>query len=581
MSDAVAPAPPPPPHTLDYAPPSFSAHERPFAGIILAVILLTSFIIKLNHLGHASIKGFDESFHALVAKNLLKHPFTPTLIDRPYLSYDYKDWQNNHVWLHKPIVPLWQMAASMAVFGVNTLAMRLPSAVLSTAAVWLTYAIALRLLDRRAALIAAALHAFNPALTYLVHGYVFSDHVDVALLFWVELSIYFLVRAIDTTSIGWTIAAGIAQGVAFLCKTYPAFVITGIAVVAALLPLAGFANPKRFRARHLLILVAVTIVTIAPWTIWCLIKFRQEFVWEQLQIFRHLDQNVEGWAAPWDRLVFDYSLRIYHVFYPAVIAASIVLIPRAWREKSFKLALIYAWGFGVLLPHVLATSKTPTATLIGWPPFLMLLAAMIVRAIDGDIYCLGAWAGATVSGIVYRGIISSSGWGYPSVPGFARIMRDNIWVVWHALIALAAAAALVELRPSRRLRVAVVALACFASVWMTYRLVRLSIASTNKTDRDKPTFAELGSAVRTQLPPDAVLLLEIRQKAEHVMAMFYTDRTVYPVDPQMWPAIARQVAGNGGIPLLVTDRELTLPAVFDRPLDGLHVYAVGQTATTR
>ncbi len=559
---------------------SFAACERPVAGVILAVILLTSLFIKLNHLGHPSIKGFDESFHALVAKNLLKHPLTPTLIDQPCLPYDYKDWQNNHVWLHKPIVPLWQMAASMAMFGVNTLALRLPSAILSTAAVWLTYAIALRLLDRRAALIAAALHAFNPSLTYLVHGYVFSDHVDVALLFWVEVSIYCLVRAIDSASPTWTIAAGIAQGIAFLCKSYPAFVITGIAVVAALLPLVGFTTAKRFRGRHVLILLAATIVTIAPWTIWGFVRFRAEFVWAPLQIFRHLDHNVEGWAAPWDRLVFDYSLRIYHVFYPAVLAAGIVLAPRAWRERNFNLAIIYAWGLGVLIPHVLATSKTPTATLIGWPPFLMLLAALIVRAIDGDVYCLGAWAGATVAAVVYRAGISAKGWGYPDVPGFARIMRQNIWVVWHIVIALAAAAMIAALRPRRKAQLALIAVAAFASLWMEYRLVRLSIAST-LPKKEEPTFVDLGDAVRTQLPPNAVLLFEIRAKAEHVMAMFYADRTIYPVTKESWPAIAKQVAANGGIPLLVTDRDLALPPVFDRPLDGLRVYAVGQTATTR
>src|SRR5215212_9111485 len=113
--------------------------------VLLIVLLASSFLLKLNHLGHASIKGLDESFHALVAKNLLKHPFTPTLYQRHYIPYDYREWQVNHVWLHKPIVPLWQMAASMALLGTTPLAMRLPSAILSTAAVWLTYAIGFEL----------------------------------------------------------------------------------------------------------------------------------------------------------------------------------------------------------------------------------------------------------------------------------------------------------------------------------------------------------------------------------------------------------------------------------------------------
>src|SRR5215203_5501659 len=109
--------------------------------LVLAIVLFVSFALKLNNLGHLSIKGLDESFHAVVARNLLKHPLTPTLIDRPVLEYDYTDWLTNHVWLHKPIMPLWQIALSFALLGVNTFALRLPSAILATAATGLTYAI--------------------------------------------------------------------------------------------------------------------------------------------------------------------------------------------------------------------------------------------------------------------------------------------------------------------------------------------------------------------------------------------------------------------------------------------------------
>src|SRR5687768_10774111 len=198
---------------------------------------------------------------------------------------------SNHVWLHKPVVPLWQMAASMKIFGVNTLALRLPSALLATAAAWLTYAIGRDLLnDRRPALIAAALQAFHPAITSLVHGYVFSDHVDIAFLFWVELAMFFLVRAVQTGAMNWTIAAGVAQGIAFLSKTYPAFVVTGVALLAWLLPLRGCpaaqapknadAAASRFKARHLLILIAAMLLTAAPWTIYCIVNFPREFSWE-------------------------------------------------------------------------------------------------------------------------------------------------------------------------------------------------------------------------------------------------------------------------------------------------------------
>lgn len=140
--------------------------------LLLFVVILSSGLLKLRHLGHAYLGGADECSHALVAKNLLKHRLKPTLIDVPYLPIQVFDWGGNHVWLHKPILGLWQIADYYWLFGVNTWALRFPSLLLSTAAVWLTYLIGKELLSRQAGLIAATIQAFSPFLMQLIlmHG---------------------------------------------------------------------------------------------------------------------------------------------------------------------------------------------------------------------------------------------------------------------------------------------------------------------------------------------------------------------------------------------------------------------------
>ena len=40
----------------------------------------------------------------------------------------------------------------------------------------------------------------------------------------------------------------------------------------------------------------------------CWIRFPDEFVYENLGILSHLNQNIEGWAAPWDRVAFGYEI---------------------------------------------------------------------------------------------------------------------------------------------------------------------------------------------------------------------------------------------------------------------------------
>ena len=114
-----------------------------------------------------SLHQWDERFHALVAKNLISDPLKPTLYRSPAVSYDYRDWTSNHVWLHKPPVALWLMAGSMRVFGINEIAMRLRSLLLSTGAVLLTFLIGRVLFDDRVALLAAGFHVVNGFLVAL------------------------------------------------------------------------------------------------------------------------------------------------------------------------------------------------------------------------------------------------------------------------------------------------------------------------------------------------------------------------------------------------------------------------------
>lgn len=43
------------------------------------------------------LNPWDEQFHALVAHNMLSHPFMPTLYENPVIPYHADDWCNNHV----------------------------------------------------------------------------------------------------------------------------------------------------------------------------------------------------------------------------------------------------------------------------------------------------------------------------------------------------------------------------------------------------------------------------------------------------------------------------------------------------
>jgi hypothetical protein len=168
---------------------AWRAWRRGRPEVAAAAIVAAGLVLRMYAGCDLFLHTWDERYHALVAKHLIQHPLLPTLYDRPLLPYDYRDWRANHVWLHKPPLALWMMAGSMRLLGVDEIAMRLPSLMLSALAILLTYVIGAHFGGRRVGLLAAAFHAVNGYLLQLPGGRVAVDHVDNALVFFVELAI--------------------------------------------------------------------------------------------------------------------------------------------------------------------------------------------------------------------------------------------------------------------------------------------------------------------------------------------------------------------------------------------------------
>ncbi|RKU33733.1 hypothetical protein C6499_00935 [Candidatus Poribacteria bacterium] len=495
--------------------------KQAHCNLLMLAVILSSALLKLRHLGHTSLGSIDECCHALVAKNLIKHPLTPTLIDAPYLPTFAFEWGANHVWLHKPILGLWQIAGSYWLFGVSTWALRLPSLLLSTAAVWLAYLIGKELLSQQAGLIAATIQAFSPFLMRLIHGYQFSDAIDISLLFWTEFSIYFLARALRTGKWGDVGLAGFGQGCAFLSKSYLALIVTGLVVTAWVAPALGIGKraDTRIRGRYVLGLIGMFLLTALPWTLWTAIRFPTEFQHEHLYTWLHLTTSIETWGAPWHKVISVYTPMLYGVFCVPVGIAVLVLLWKLFSEENIGLTLIYAWGFGVLIPHLLAVTKTPSATLIGMPAFLLLFGETMNRCMS---------------------------WMWNRKQVYFQMATVILSVV---LIALGSKT--------------------IFDAWQ--------VTSQNRSTR---TLAEIATYAETQLPQNAVLLVELdaklRNADDHLRLMFLMSKTAHPFtssNPDAWKEKAAQVRKAGGIPYLVSFREWSLPVMFTSVIDKRTIYS--------
>ncbi|HTW94653.1 MAG TPA: glycosyltransferase family 39 protein, partial [Tepidisphaeraceae bacterium] len=560
--------------------------KPPAEPIALVAVMIVSLALKLRHLGHRRLTHWDESFHAIVARNLLRHPLIPTLTDKIYFPDLYKNWTLGHIWLHKPILPLWQIAASFAILGDSALALRLPSAILSVATVALTYLIGARLLDRRSALLGATLQAFSPVIFGQVQGYMLADHIDTALLFWVELGIYFLARAIDRPNRRDLIFAGVATGLAYLCKDFLAAIVPALAIVAFFLARirrmkmsADFA--PRLRVSHVAILVGIAILTALPWTLWSYLEFPRQFLWEHLQMLRHVSNPIAGWGAPWYRAAFSYLMFLFGQAYLPVMLTLIIASVAAVRRGDGRLLFLVAWAAGVILATLLAATKTPLAAIVSLPPAMLLLGWLVSSAFRRQPRLLSLAAAVMACCILWPPHRSTWQEILPTPAEFpTHPLSAAWWLVWRCGVTLLVAIVfftLCRFLPRfSRLFFATVALVGFVIVLGDFERQSFAITSI---DLDSPNMIQVGAIADARLPSNGVLLMDDDGDGGAENLAFRSRHTVYSL-----PALERQsggnavtvcgiIRGNGGTPFIVSAKTLLYPVIAQCPKDGFTIFA--------
>jgi 4-amino-4-deoxy-L-arabinose transferase-like glycosyltransferase len=335
------------------------------AGVRIGFVLLAAFLIRTDAGWTRSLHDWDERFHALVAKNLLTDPFKPTLYRNPAVEYDYRDWTSNHVWLHKPPGALWPMAGSMAVFGVNEIAMRLPGVLLSCAAVWLTFLIGRLLFTPGIALLAAGFHAVNGFLVALAAGRRVADHVDTALIAFVELGIWAALRHARNRRVTMLLLSGVALGAGLLTKSLPALLIVLVAFVV-------FVQQESI-SRAVAKCVAITIIGVAvaaPWTVYISAMFPREAAAAGLYALMHVSHTLEGHQPR----LFAYVAEMPRFFGELVWIPLAAVAVAAVRDRAPELRTLLAW---VAIPYVafsVARTQLPGYVMTAAPAMFLIQA---------------------------------------------------------------------------------------------------------------------------------------------------------------------------------------------------------------
>ena len=362
---------------------SLYSHLQQKEKLAINFLLLGAFLLRLLMTGLDDfLHDWDERYHALVAKNMLLQPFSPMLRAEPVLPYNYQNWTQNHIWLHKQPLFLWQMALSMRIFGVNEMALRLPSAFMGLLTVFSTYQIGKIVTTERIAYISAFLLTFAFYQLKLTSGAHQIDHNDVVFLGYVTASIWAVLafQQAEKKAYSWLILIGMLVGCAVLTKWLTGCVVYAAWGIAVLLDKEKGRQIAEYG--YIAISFALTCLVALPWQIYIAVTFPPENTWERDYNWRHVTEVVEGHTAPvWyylDETNYQYG------------AASLILILVGayffWKKSS------YSWGRNLIFLSV------------GMVYFFF---SVIAKSIGSSyVYVMAAllylWQGAAVEAIISR-----------------------------------------------------------------------------------------------------------------------------------------------------------------------------------
>jgi 4-amino-4-deoxy-L-arabinose transferase-like glycosyltransferase len=349
-------------------------------------ILACGFVLRLDFLLYWNLWQWDERYHALLAKNFLTDGLTPRLYSDAVLPERHGGWTTAAVWLHKPPLALWLLALGLRIFGVNAIALRIPSLVLSLIGVWLTYRVGWYIFGPRAALCAAAFHATNGVILDLAAGRRAVDHVDTLLIVLVAAGALVLVRGGSWMRRLFALVPLTAA--ALLTKMFPGYLIPALAGIALL----GEGDSWTRTAVRTTTLVAAATAVALPWFLFTEVRWPEEFASSLGDALRHLPDVVESHGGgPGLQLA-----RIGRFFGEGAWLAIALLGMDAARSKDGRLILLAAW---IAIPYAvfsLAGTKMANYPLLAAPAIFLAEGALAVRLADSIREQRGRWLAAVL-----------------------------------------------------------------------------------------------------------------------------------------------------------------------------------------
>jgi 4-amino-4-deoxy-L-arabinose transferase-like glycosyltransferase len=324
---------------------------------------------------------WDEQYHALVAKNLSQNFLKPTLYSNPILDYDYKNWTQNHIWLHKQPLFLWQMALSIKLFGTSEFAIRLPSILMHAIIPIFIYRIGKISINKETGFYGGLFFAVAYFPLELIAGRYSTDHNDIAFLFYVTASFWAWFEYTKTKNKYWLLIIGLFSGFAVLVKWLMGLLI--YVLWSLNISVSNFG--KRFQIKdYLPIMISsiISFIVFLPWQVYIHLKYPKEAGYEIQLNSKHFFEPIENHS---ESLWFYFTSGFKQIYglgdlIPFIFLFAIIMFAINIKEKEHKFFVVSAITF-VYLFYTMAQTKMVSFTIIVSPLIYLSLGFIIYKTI--------------------------------------------------------------------------------------------------------------------------------------------------------------------------------------------------------
>ena len=506
--------------------------------VLFGCLLTVSALIFLHNLGSPNITLWDEAFHANVIRNLAEHCCIPKLHSSAGIETDFTDWQNNTIWLHKPMLPFYLSAGLYRLFGGSLLGLRLLGGVFALLTAGVIYLIGIRFFNTTTALFATALFSLNPYTNELVHGTEYSGFPDLALVFFVSVAFLLILEWVKSRSPALLRWLGLVVGLAYLCKGGLALAPLAVAVVVAIYldgvkALAPLAQS-----------MAIFAAVILPERIYWLWHYPVEYRYEQTAQASHLFRVVENHHGN--------ALSYVANFFPLILG--LPLFPFAYlsigwaftRPRAKPEYILGLWALAYLIPLSLATSKIENFVFAALPAAVLAIPYAIENLMQSKRFsrilavCIGSL----------------------STYALLRLAQNRAHPTWLAffgtvtvLLAVWGILSLIHFR-SRTVTQVALALAGWALL-LSFLDAGITVADAAEPGgSSQAALRESASALKSVVGPDGLVLMDSdRWGYQYLYLMYWSGRDVFNVCKWKQPDKALASLASRKDTYLITDTD--------------------------